>query len=820
MRDMFSASRIWHLLEHRGLGNGTSHRSNFSSFGLYMHDYPLITDLALILIAAGCTSVICRMLKLPILVGYLLAGVLTGPHIALIPDVHDVNSIHTWSEIGVIFLLFALGLEFNFKNLLKVGKTGAIAVGTIVGGMMASCIGLGHLLGWSLVMSIFMGGILCISSTMVIVKAFEELKLKGKPFTHIVYGIEIIEDIVGILLMVILSTIAMSQSANIVQEISTTALRVVFFLVLWFVGGIFIVPTLLRKLKPWLTDEILLTISLALCLGMVMLADTSNLSTALGAFTIGSILGATTEAHRIETMMTPIKNLFGAIFFVSVGMMVNPGAIVENLGTLFILLALELVMNPILGAFGIFISGKSLRESIHAGACFGQIGEFSFIIANLGVSLAVLDEFTYPVVITISAITMITTPYVIRFSDRLVEPVSKLLPERLRHRVDEERSSSEKTPNRRMVIIRQFVVETFILSMVLLGIVSFLGGFVEPNLRGFLASHWSDMDAPFVSECIGIGATLLAMMPFLSALILRRNKLNRAFTIVLLRGNGERLLRTLQLIRVVVVGCFIAFALLTHSPFVWYVNLCIGAAVLFIVARFEIVFSNYMRLERQFLLNYNEVELNEQDEACETADNLGSMTDIAAGNWLSADLSVANYTLDEDSPFVDKTLIELNLRALHNLFIIRIERAEGAVNIPSGREKLHLGDTVHIVGHASSLRVLEQPPYGISSRKLHLMSMRQFSRELQERRTDAAMLRCLCIPIHGKSGLAGQTLRTSGIGSKNKCLVIGIEICGRVDMNPSPEAVFVPNSRLWVIGESDTLAALLEENLITAPSGF
>ena len=142
------------------------------------------------------------------------------------------------------------------------------------------------------------------------------------------------------------------------------------------------------------------------------------------------------------------------------------------------------------------------------------------------------------------------------------------------------------------------------------------------------------------------------------------------------------------------------------------------------------------------------------------------------------------------------------------------------MNIPSGREKLHLGDTVHIVGHASSLRVLEQPPYGISSRKLHLMSMRQFSRELQERRTDAAMLRCLCIPIHGKSGLAGQTLRTSGIGSKNKCLVIGIEICGRVDMNPSPEAVFVPNSRLWVIGESDTLAALLEENLITAPSGF
>ena len=233
-----------------------------------MHEYPLITDLALILIAAGITSVVCRKFKLPILLGYIIAGVLTGPHVSLLPNVHDMQNIETWSEIGVIFLLFALGLEFNFKSLMKVGKSGSITVAFIVFGMMAATIGVGHFLDWSLNTSIFMGGILCISSTMVIVKAFEELNLKGKHFTNIVYGVEIMEDIVGILLMVILSTIAISGSSGdggqLVQKISTTSMRVVFFLVLWFVGGIFLVPTLLRKLKKCRGDEIIMTSSLAL----------------------------------------------------------------------------------------------------------------------------------------------------------------------------------------------------------------------------------------------------------------------------------------------------------------------------------------------------------------------------------------------------------------------------------------------------------------------------------------------------------------------------------------------------------------------------
>lgn len=788
-----------------------------------MHEYPLITDLALILIAAGITSVVCRKFKLPILLGYIIAGVLTGPHVSLLPNVHDMQNIETWSEIGVIFLLFALGLEFNFKSLMKVGKSGSITVAVIVFGMMAATISVGHFLDWSLNTSIFMGGILCISSTMVIVKAFEELNLKGKHFTNIVYGVEIMEDIVGILLMVILSTIAISGSSGdggqLVQKISTTSMRVVFFLVLWFVGGIFLVPTLLRKLKKYLDDEIIMTISLALCLGMVMLAERSNLSTALGAFTIGSILGATTEAQRIEHLMTPIKNLFGAIFFVSVGMMVVPSSILEHWPTLLLLLGIELLINPILGTIGVFVSGKSLHDALNAGACFGQIGEFSFIIAKLGVSLAVLDEFTYPIVITISAITMITTPYVMRFSEKLVGPVSKLLPERLKYRIEGERESEGKGPSRRSVMIKHFVAETFILSMLLLGVVTFMHGFVDPNLRDFIAKHWDDVDAAFISQVACMVVTLIAMTPFLSALILRRDKLNRAFMIVLLRGGSENILLTLQILRVVVAAGFIAFALYMGSPFPLWVDAIVGTALLIFVVRFELVFMNYVRLERQFLLNYNEVELSEQENSTQVddAESLDSLTELPAVNLFSSDFSVGTYKIDESSPFRDKSLIDLNLRAEHNLFIIRIERVEDPdVNIPVGQEILRIGDTIDIIGRTADLAALSRSPYDIPAKEIHMCGIRQYSREMQERRSSAANLRCLCIPIHAKSGFAGKTLRTSGIGRNTRCLVIGIETCGRVEMNPNPDVVIAPNSRLWVIGESDDLAVLLEDNLTTA----
>ena len=780
-----------------------------------MSEYPLIADLALILIAAGFTSVVCRFTKLPVIVGYLLAGLLTGPYISILPNVTDKASIHTWSEIGVIFLLFALGLEFNFKSLLKVGKTGAITAIAILLGVMLADFGLGAIFEWSSTQSIFMGGMLAISSTMVAVKAFEELKLKGQPFTHIVYGVEVVEDIVAILLMVILPMLALSQSDTLAKEVSTSIMRVLFFMSLWFIGGIFLVPSLLRKLKAYLNDELLLVIALALCLGMVMFAELAGLSRALGAFVIGSILGTTTEAHHIEKLMAPIKNLFGAIFFVSVGMMADPSVILDHWGMILLAMLVVVIVQPIAAMLGVFLSGRTLSESVHAGLSFGNIGEFSFIIASLGIAQGVLEAYLYPVVIVVCVITTISMPNMLKLADPLTAFLEAHLPERVVRRgksVDAEEAS--KPPSRRAILIRQFIFETLILSVVIIGVISFIGGYLEPRVVA-LAERFEYAHAELICRGACLAVMYLLVMPFLSALVVRRANMQHAFFVVLLKGGNQSLLNILRAVRILIVIGLIAFATIAYSPFSWPVSAGIGAFVFLTVIYFKGMFANYIRLERQFLFNYNEVELAEQQEGgSRLGDELGSLTSIRTGGWLSGDLSVARLRIDEDSPFLDKTLKDLNLRAELGLYIIRIEHGDSfSVNIPVGDAKMILDDTIFVVGKSDALRALSREPYNISPKKLHIESMRAFTKGVAERRTDEANLRCIAIPIHEGSGLVHKTLRDSGIGERSHCLVIGIERDDRVEMNPSADATFEPGCLVWVIGESQGLSVLLEDNI-------
>lgn len=779
-----------------------------------MSEYPLIADLALILVAAGCTSIICKLTKLPVIVGYLLAGLLTGPYIPILPSVVDEASIHTWSEIGVIFLLFALGLEFNFKSLLKVGKTGAITAFSILAGVMFASFGIGFIADWSSTQSIFMGGMLAISSTMVAVKAFEELKLKGKPFTHIVYGVEVVEDIVAILLLVILPMVAMSQADTLAKEVTGSIMRVIFFMSLWFLGGIFFVPTLLRKLKNHLTDELLLILSLALCLGMVMLADRAGLSTALGAFVIGSILGTTTQAHHIETLMAPLKNLFGAVFFVSVGMLADPSVILDHYGIILLSLAVVIIVQPIMATLGVALSGRSLDESVHAGMSFGNIGEFSFIIASMGIAKGVLADYLYPVVIVVCVITTISMPNMLKHADGISEKLAKILPESLVHRGEKTDENENAQPtNRKTVLIRQFLFETFILSVIIIGIIALIGGFVEPKLEN-LAAIFESENALLICQYACLGVMLLGMLPFLSALFVRRSNMQRAFFVVLLKGGQRYLLKTLQVVRILVVIALIAFAVIFYAPEVGAVRYVFGIVTFAIAAFFKGIFTNYIRLERQFLFNYNEVELAEQQEEDRDGDELGSLTHIREGDWLTSDLSVAKLRIDEDSPFLDKTLKTLNLRAKLGLFIIRIEHGDAfSENIPAGDASIRLDDTIFIVGRAENLRALSSEPYQISRKKLHIETMRKFTRGISETRTDEANLRCTAITIHPDSGFAHRSLRESGIGQRNQCLVIGIEIDERIEISPDADTVFEPGCKIWVVGEEQSISSLIEENL-------
>ena len=800
-----------------------------------MEEYPLIADLALILIAAGCTSIVCKITKLPVIVGYLLAGLLAGPKVSLLPTVTDNASIHTWSEIGVIFLLFALGLEFNFKSLLKVGKTGAITACAILFAVMLAAFGLGAILNWSLTQSIFMGGMLAISSTMVAVKAFEELKLKGEPFTHIVYGVEVVEDIVAILLMVILPMLALSQSESLAQEVTKSIMRVVFFMSIWFLGGIFIVPTILRKLKKYLNDELLLIIALALCLGMVMLADHSGLSTALGAFVIGAILGTTPEAHHIEGLMRPIKNLFGAIFFVSVGMMADPSVILDHWGTILLCLSIVIVIQPIAAAASIMLTGKSISDSVHAGLSFGNIGEFSFIIANLGIAHHILADYLYPVVIVVCVITTITMPNMLKLADPITNKLTAVLPKSLATRGETEAQTAQpKSPNRRSVLIKQFLFETFILSVLTIGIIALFVGFIEPfavpRLEALLSTPTQSLTTTWpalanalliqentsfkISQFIVYATMMVCMIPFLSALIIRKSNMQRAFFVVLLKGGQNHLLFILRTVRIFLVAAFIVYVITNHFPFNWILKLCMAAVMFSATFFFKGAFSNYLRLERQFLFNYNEVELAEQEASRDrSADELGSLTDIREGAWLSENLSVAHLRVDEDTPFLNKTLRELNLRAELELFIIRIEHGDEALNIPAGDTVIHLDDTIYIVGKADALRALTRAPFNISKNKLYIESMSRFTKNLDDRKLDEAPLRCLTIPIGPESGFANKTLRESGIGVKSKCLVIGIEIGERVEMSPKADTTFTPGCLVCVVGEPSALSHLLEANI-------
>src|SRR5688572_13115417 len=370
----------------------------------------LITDLGLILAVAGITTLIFRKIRQPVVLGYIIAGFLVGPHVSLFPSVVDAEGIKTWSEIGVIFLLFSLGLEFSFKKLMKVG--GSASITALVEIVLMIVIGyvVGKLLGWSTMDCIFLGAILSMSSTTIIIRAFDEVGAKTKKFVQLVFGILIVEDLVAILLLVLLSTIAVSnQFAG--GELLMEMLKLGFFLVLWFLGGIFFVPTFLKWTRRLLNDETLLIFCIGLCLLMVMLAVEVGFSAALGAFIMGSILAETTQAERIENLIKSVKDLFAAVFFVSVGTMVEPQIILDYAVPILVVSLVTLVGKFTTSALGALLSGQSLKNAVQTGMSLGQIGEFSFIIASLGVSLKVTSDFLYPIAVAASAVTTFTTPY-------------------------------------------------------------------------------------------------------------------------------------------------------------------------------------------------------------------------------------------------------------------------------------------------------------------------------------------------------------------------------------------------------------------------
>ena len=455
---------------------------------------PLIADLALILICAGAMTLLFKSLKQPIVLGYIVAGFLASPNMPYMPSVTDGHSVHIWSEIGVIFLLFALGLEFSFKKILKMGAAPIIAALAIIFGMMYVGSLVGYIFGWSDMDCIYLGGMLAMSSTTIIFKAFDDMGLRQERFAGLVLSVLIIEDILAIVLMVMLSTLAVSKEFEGSQML-TSILQLGLYLVLWFTVGLYFIPMVLRKLKPLMNEETLLITSLALCFGMVVAASLAGFSAAFGAFVMGSILAETVEAEQIEHLVAPVKNLFGAIFFVSVGMMVDVNLIIEYIVPILSIIAAIMLGQTILSTCSFLLSGQSLKTSMQCSFSLTQIGEFAFILATLGTSLHVTSDFLYPIVVAVSVFTTFTTPYMIRLAEPAYNVVARILPAKwiakLERITDE---NDEKAPDELQKIwnscFKHFVFVMLINSVICIAIMAIMLYYVQPLIADIVPAAW------------------------------------------------------------------------------------------------------------------------------------------------------------------------------------------------------------------------------------------------------------------------------------------------------------------------------------------
>ena len=516
---------------------------------------PLIADLALILICAGAMTLLFKKLKQPVVLGYIVAGFLASPNMTYMPSVTDMEGIKLWSDIGVIFLLFALGLEFSFKKILKMGAAPIIAAVSVIMGMMLVGMFTGGLFGWSKMDCIYLGGMLAMSSTTIIFKAFDDMGLREKRFASLVLSVLIIEDILAIVLMVMLSTMAVSKEVEGTQMLAAI-LKLVFFLVLWFVVGIYLIPLFLRKVKSLMSNETMLITALALCFGMVVFASAVGFSAAFGAFVMGSILAETVEAETIEHLVTPVKDLFGAIFFVSVGMMVDVALIAEYIVPILCIVAAIMLGQTILSTGGFLLAGQPLKTAMQCSFSLTQIGEFAFILATLGTSLHVTSDFLYPIVVAVSVFTTFTTPYMIRLAEPAYAVVARVLPKRFQAKLesnasDEEEPETEEQQSLWRDCLKQLAVVILIHSVLCLAIIALMLIYGKPFIAGMLSQPWADIVTAWL--------TIMICAPFLWILMRIGSRSEKVLTLWNSGRSARVKVLALQLLRIVIGAAFVSF---------------------------------------------------------------------------------------------------------------------------------------------------------------------------------------------------------------------------------------------------------------------
>lgn len=741
----------------------------------------LIADLALILISASIITLLFKWLKQPLVLGYIVAGLLAGPYVHIFPTVGDIANINIWAEIGVVFLLFALGLEFSFKKLINVGSTAFITATTEVISMLLIGYMVGYLLGWGTMNSIFLGGMLSMSSTTIIIKAFNDLGLRSQRFTGIVFGTLVVEDLIAILMMVLLSTMAVSKDF-VGEELLVSVLKVVFFLILWFLIGIFILPAFLKKAKKLMNNETLLIVSLGLCLGMVVLATYTGFSAALGAFIMGSILAETIEAEHIEHIIQPVKDLFGAIFFVSVGMLVNPAVLVEYAWPVIIITLVTIIGKAIFSSLGVLLSGESLNISIKSGFSLAQIGEFAFIIAGLGVSLKVLDPFISPIIVAVSVITTFTTPYFIRLANPFAEWLYKVLSPKVQEMLARY-ASGKKTVNHDSdwkKLLKNIVGRVIIYSVLLTAIWLLSVKTLYPAVSELFTpvTIWVNL-----AMCL---ATLLLMTPFLWALI--SNKYNSSAIFLKLwedeNYNHGRLV-ALVLFRVSVAIFFISAVVISYFHLNIGIGVVIAVAVVALILILREDLTQYSRLETHFLTNLNLRE--------EVAKKYHPLKTSFNSEFNNKDIELTSVVVSPYSRYIGKSLGELSFRQEFGVNVVAIVRGDLKIYIPKSSERIYPQDKLAVVGTDRQLQKFRdeiESSQGVPDTEKMYQEMNLHSFTVNE-------------AFH----FLDKSIVQSRLGEKYDSIVVAIERNGEL-VPLDKDVTFLLGDLVWFVGEREKIRQL------------
>ena len=739
------------------------------------------------MLVAGVISILCKILKQPVVLGYIVAGILAGPYVCGNSWV-NVESAETWGEVGVIFLLFTLGLEFSFKKLLKMGSTAFIGCLTIVVGMMGSGFLLGRMMGWSEMNSLFLGGMLCMSSTTIVFKALDDLGLRQHKFAEICFGILVVEDLFAVVLMVLLASIAVKQQFDGAEMLGQVG-KLLGYLILWFVAGITLIPSFLRKCREYLNDETMTIVALGLCLGMVLIAKMAGFSEALGAFVMGSILSETVECERIEKLMSPIKNLFGAIFFVSVGMMIAPATLAEYWLPILIITLTVIFGQIIFATLGITLSGQPLKIGIQSAFALTQVGEFAFIIAKFGESINVTEKFLYPVIVAVSVITTFLTPYTIRLAKPAYGLLERILPSKVFSLIN--RLSQGKTTIAQQSLLQKQLKKVGI-SVLVYGIVctfiiiiyrQFISDWIVEGLLTVLPENLE-----WVSRLLALVGQLTLLAPFLYKIVTSHNNSPEAQQLREDSSFKRAGLVAINVARVIlsmmyIIGCIGRYFNLTLGLLV-----VMAIAVVILMLKSSKVHKQSSNIEKRFIEN-----LSAREREQEKNRSVGREVENA---FLNYDLHLAEFELNPQSLYCGHQLLNLDLRHSCGVNIVRIVRGGMNINAPGGRERLYPHDRIVVAGSDEQIKLFSQKlDTAVNNSNQENVKVSSFSLEQ--------------LQVSSEMPFCGKKLAESHLGEKAQCVVLGIEHEGQTTMNPTAEVILNAGDTLILAGETEKIKGLL-----------